>query len=66
MSGPVSFPDTAAVTDEQGRFALAAPSGGTYSIGCSADDFDSEVTPVELTRAEETHVEILLGRTSDK
>jgi Carboxypeptidase regulatory-like domain len=62
VSGPGSFPDTAAVTDEHGEFTLAAPSGGSYRIGCSADDYDSQVAPVELTQAEPAHVEIRLNR----
>jgi Carboxypeptidase regulatory-like domain len=61
VSGPGSYPDTAAVTDENGEFALAAPSGGRYRIGCSADGFGSEVTPVELPQTEEARVEIRLS-----
>ncbi|AXG79621.1 carboxypeptidase-like regulatory domain-containing protein [Streptomyces paludis] len=32
--GPVPVPDVAALTDGDGRFALAAPADGTYSVSC--------------------------------
>jgi hypothetical protein len=61
VGGPDPFPDVAAVTSEQGGFALSAPSGGRYRIESVADGFAPEVTAVDLPRAAETGVEIRLS-----
>jgi Carboxypeptidase regulatory-like domain len=61
VSGPGPYPDIAAVTNEHGEFALAAPSRGRFGIGCTADGFASEVTSVELPQAENAPVDIRLS-----
>src|SRR5688572_24244841 len=37
VSAPVPMPDIAQLTDEEGRFAFAAPSPGPYTIGVHSD-----------------------------
>lgn len=63
-SGPGSFPDIAAMTDEEGGFTLSAPSSGTYRIESAADGFAPEVTDVDLPEAGEAPVEIRLSRSA--
>ena len=63
VSGPGPYPDVAAVADADGEFALGAPFGGTYEIGCSADGFASRVVAVDAGEAEEVGVEIRLAAT---
>jgi len=36
MDGPVPLPDIAQLTDDDGRFRMAAPAPGTYRIGVRA------------------------------
>jgi len=47
-SGPGSFPDMAALTGEDGSFALAAPSAGTYAVQVHADGFEQATASVSL------------------
>ena len=37
--GPDSRPDIAALTDQNGRFTLTAPTPGEYEIECAADGY---------------------------
>ncbi|HZA19990.1 MAG TPA: carboxypeptidase-like regulatory domain-containing protein [Actinomycetota bacterium] len=60
VSGPDPFPDIAALTSEEGRFSLSAPSPGAYLIECNAEGFATEVIGVHVEGQEEG-VEILLG-----
>jgi Carboxypeptidase regulatory-like domain len=41
-SGPGALPDIAALTDGTGRFALAAPLPGDYTLEVVADGFQSQ------------------------
>lgn len=45
MEGPVALPDIAAVTDDAGRFTVAAPAPGAYRVGFHAVAFE----PAEVT-----------------
>jgi hypothetical protein len=62
-SGPGSFPDIAALTDDQGRFALSAPSPGTYEIECAASGFATTRATATALKDRQVNVEILLKRT---
>ena len=46
--GPVSFPDIAALTDDEGRFSLTAPAPGTYILECRAEGFAPKETAVTV------------------
>ena len=60
---PVAVPDVAAVTGADGRFALAAPAPGRYSLECSAEGYATVGRTVLVTGADE-EVDIILGRPS--
>lgn len=60
VSGPGPFPDIAALTDQQGRFALAATTGGAYGIECAAEGFDRARVGVDLEDGAERDLEITL------
>lgn len=62
VSGPDPFPDIAALTDAEGRFALPAASGGAYAIGCAAEGFTQETVRVDVDEGQERAVEITLRR----
>jgi len=36
-AGPVPLPDIAAVTGDDGRFVLAAPAPGAYTVACAGE-----------------------------
>jgi hypothetical protein len=61
-SGPGQFPDIAALTDDHGRFSLAAPSPGSYVIECSADGYAPTTVRLRVSEEKETTLEIRLGR----
>lgn len=60
-SGPGSLPDVAALTGDDGTFALTAPVAGTYEVAAAADD-DSEPasTTVSLATGETAAVTLHL------
>ena len=63
VSGPGSYPDIAALTNEDGRFTLSAPSPGAYLIECNADGYTTEVVGVNVEEVDQG-VEFLLNPTS--
>ena len=63
VSGPAPLPDIAALTNEEGRFTLSAPSPGPYMIECNADGYTTEVVGVNVGE-DEQGVEFLLSPTS--
>ena|SRR5215216_721563 len=51
VEGPVPLPDIAALTNSNGRFALSAPTSGTYQLGIASEGpagFLQKTTTVEL------------------
>src|ERR671915_2437319 len=51
VEGPVPLPDIAALTNSNGRFALSAPTSGTYQLGIASEGpsgFLQETTTVEV------------------
>jgi hypothetical protein len=60
VTGPEPFPDIAALTDQEGRFALAGAAGGPYGIECAAEGFERERVTVDLADGAERRVEITL------
>jgi hypothetical protein len=61
-ASPAVLADMALLTDQNGRFTLAAPVEGTYQIGCNADGFAPTTATVKVTDAEPAQVEIKLRR----
>ncbi|MFD7665968.1 carboxypeptidase-like regulatory domain-containing protein [Streptomyces sp. NPDC059788] len=43
-AGPGPFPDVAALTDDQGRFALSAGADGSYTVECRSEGDDAPRT----------------------
>jgi len=64
-SGPGSFPDMAALTGEDGSFALGAPTAGTYAVQVQADGFAQATTSVSLKAAEKRSVRVELRRAGE-
>ena len=48
VKAPVSVPDVAALSDDQGRFTLSAPEAGAYEIGASSDTQGSASAPIAV------------------
>jgi hypothetical protein len=61
IEGPVPLPDIAQLTDEEGRFRLAAPAPGTYRIGARAPGFETAEVKVEVQDEPEVAASITLG-----
>ncbi len=61
VKAPGPVPDVAAVTGEDGRFALAAARAGTYEIGCSTESSGSATASV-VVRAQGAAVELRLAK----
>ncbi|RPI06585.1 MAG: carboxypeptidase regulatory-like domain-containing protein [Zetaproteobacteria bacterium] len=59
-SGPGSLPDIAALTGDDGTFALTAPAAGTYEVAAAADDAVPVSTTVVLTAGEAATVTLRL------
>ncbi|WP_424887466.1 carboxypeptidase-like regulatory domain-containing protein [Streptomyces sp. XH2] len=63
--GPVPLPDVAAVTGGDGRFALTAPAGGTYTLVCRGDGGTAtarvRVTTAPAARPEDVRADLRLG-----
>jgi hypothetical protein len=60
VAGPGSFPDVAFLTSGDGSFALSAPTAGSYSLGCVADDHSSATVSVEVPEGGVAGLEIRL------
>lgn len=48
IDGPVPLPDIAQLTDDDGRFRLAAPAPGTYRIGVRGPSLETAEVTVEV------------------
>jgi Carboxypeptidase regulatory-like domain len=59
-AGPGSFPDTAALTDGAGGFALSAPTPGSYEIQCVADGYKPRSVQVTVAPGEKKSVRVVL------
>lgn len=58
MEGPVPLPDIAQLTDDEGRFRLAAPVPGAYRIGVRAGEVEATEVTVEVQGEEPVEVEV--------
>lgn len=47
LTGPGSFPDTALLTDDAGRFVLGLPATGHYELGVQADGYEQASVGVQ-------------------
>lgn len=54
ISAPVSMPDIAQLTDDGGRFTIAAPAPGHYTVGVRSDEWGSAQKDVEVGDGEST------------
>ena len=59
-SGPVSLPDIAALTDDQGAFTLSVPVRGDYTIAVASGDQPPTAVKVLVGDAEQIHLDIQL------
>jgi hypothetical protein len=57
---PVPVPDIAALADAAGRFNLATPAAGTYTIGATMDGYAPSSVTVDVGAQEQADVEITL------
>ena len=62
VGGPGSFPDVAALTNEQGAVTLTAPTPGSYEIEAAAEGFAPRKAAVTVTAGEQTTSEIVLEK----
>jgi uncharacterized GH25 family protein len=60
VSGPISLPDIAALTDINGTFALTAPASGTYTIEVVSEEFAPKKVSVTVAGNQKEYTEILL------
>ena len=58
ISGPVAMPDIAQVTDDQGRFTLAAPVAGNYRIGARAEPWGTVQADVEVIASQPASIKL--------
>jgi protocatechuate 3,4-dioxygenase beta subunit len=58
VSSPVSMPDIAQLTDEQGHFTIAAPIPGHYRVGVQSDEWGSVQIEVDLGDEEPPVIEV--------
>jgi hypothetical protein len=58
VSAPVSSPDIAQLSDDQGQFIISAPKPGIYVVGARSDSGDSAQAGVQVN-GEETVTVIL-------
>ena len=63
VTAQVPLPDIAALTDDDGRFSLHAPTPGAYELACHADGLETSVVPIEVVEdSESVEVDIELRR----
>ena len=62
VSGPVSLPDIATLSNREGRFSLSAPMLGAYTIECVVEGFAPVRVTVDVTRSQQANVEIRVKR----
>lgn len=48
VASPVSMPDIAQLTDDEGRFTLSAPAPGRYTVGARSDRWGAAQAEVEV------------------
>ena len=60
VNAPGSVPDIAALTDASGRFTLAAPWAGTYTIEVAAEGFRSQRISVAIGGGENRELTVEL------
>lgn len=61
-SGPGSYPDMAALTNDAGEAILAAPEPGTYAIQVAADGFAPQMETVTAAAGEPIARDITVER----
>ena len=61
-AGPVPLQDIAALTTDDGRFAVAAPVPGKYQIQFVADNFKTRFLEVNIDGGQRPDLEVLLER----
>ena len=58
ISAPISMPDIAQLTDEQGRFTLSAPVPGRYTLGVRSDRWGATQIIYETCGEDELVIEV--------
>ncbi len=62
VSATASMPDIAQLTADDGRFTLAAPLPGRYTIGARSDAYGQAQADVEVGDEESVAVELRFGQ----
>ena len=61
-SGPESYPDMAALTNDAGEAILATPASGTYGIQVAADGFAPQTETMTVSKGEPITRDIIVER----
>ena len=61
-SAPVNMPDVAQLTDDQGRFVIAAPVPGSYVVGVRSDLWGLTQVDVDVSEKGPVTVEVRFTR----
>jgi hypothetical protein len=59
-AAPVATPDIAALTDDDGAFALSAPSAGEYAVAISAPGFAAATAYVTIAASHDAAIDVTL------
>lgn len=62
---PVATPDIAALTDDDGAFALTAPAAGDYAVAIAASGFAASTARVTVSQSERAALTVTLQRDLD-
>ena len=65
VSAPAAMPDVAQLTDGDGRFTVAAPLPGRYTLGARSDAFGQTQADVDVGGGEPVAVELRFGQTKE-
>ena len=60
QDAPVPVPDIAALADTAGRFTLATPADGTYTIGATIEGYAPSSVTVAVAAQEQADIVIVL------
>ena len=60
-AAPVATPDIAALTDDDGAFALSAPSAGEYAVAVSAPGFAASTAYVTIAESHDAAIDVTLA-----
>lgn len=62
VSAPMSMPDIAQLTDENGQFTMSVPRLGRYTLGFRCEAWGSTQTDIEVSSEELVSIEVRFRR----